>query len=787
MNKKQIGKVSMTVLALMLAGGTITSYSTPVPTYANTTVDANQKSLIDINTKWSYLDDNQDPGTLEDRYAWTKASYDVSSWKNAAGKFGAKRGEIADLGAGYKPTVLLNQYTSDGKDIPTYFFRTTVHVDDINNIQSITGELVYDDAAIVYMNGKKVAAFDEVEGGFSSNMSYGGSNAGDPKKADIRILQDVLKQGDNIIAVELHQGRESSSDIYFEMSHLEVNYGEKIIEQKAINLTVGSYEDSMNITWYANSSNKGQVQIVKAAELINGEFPKQAKTIDVNAQLSNDTDFHYYQTTLSQLEENQKYAYRLINEDKVSETYTFETKDFDGHYSFILAGDPQIGAGNTVSDTEGWDKTLKDSIEKFNPNFILSAGDQVNTASNETQYAGYLSHSILTSVPQATTVGNHDSSSDAYNQHFHLPNETDYGKTIAGSDYWYVYNNTLFMDINTNNTSTAEHKAFMQEAIEKNPNVRWKVVIFHHSIYSVASHAVETSILDRRQQLAPVFDELGVDVVLMGHDHVYVRSHIMKNLDVSLNTTGLTSVSDPDGILYVTANSASGSKYYDIKTNISTDFVNTMDQSKKRSISHIEVDENEFKLTTYLYDSDTNKWEDFDEFTIKKSIETNEKEEILIEESTSTKVEIKAPIHSIQKDTTLSVKEISEGTTYLSLKQQFANNKITLLDIELMKNNQIIQPSDYLTVQLTQKQSGTFALYRVDETLTEVPYEIVDNKITFTTQQLGQFVIVDLTKEEIKEKDEVKTGDYTHIVGYTTLLFTALGCHIYLKKKKGEN
>lgn len=45
-------------------------------------------------------------------------------------------------------------------------------------------------------------------------------------------------------------------------------------------------------------------------------------------------------------------------------------------------------------------------------------------------------------------------------------------ETAAGTDYWYVYNNTLFMNINTNNTSTAEHKAFMKEAIKENQDVR---------------------------------------------------------------------------------------------------------------------------------------------------------------------------------------------------------------------------------------------------------------------------------------------------------------------------
>ena len=132
MNKgKKLAKVSMAVLALTLGVGTVLSQPTIIPTYANSTLGETQQTLIDANTQWSYLDTNTDPGTTTDRYAWTKAGYDLSSWKKAAGKFGAKNGQIADLGDGYIPTVLLNQYISGTSDIPTFFFRTTVQVDSI--------------------------------------------------------------------------------------------------------------------------------------------------------------------------------------------------------------------------------------------------------------------------------------------------------------------------------------------------------------------------------------------------------------------------------------------------------------------------------------------------------------------------------------------------------------------------------------------------------------------------------------------------------------------------------
>ena len=625
MKKQQskVLKVSMATLALLMGAGYVADSYQVMPAHADTVRQNETTNLINASTTWNYLDNNVDPGTSEDRYAWTKEGYQVDSWKSAAGKFGAKNGALGSLGGGYTPTVLLNQYIKGtSNDIPTFFFRTTVNVNSLDDLGSLTGNLYYDDAAIIYINGIEVASFDKPSGGYDTNMSYGGSNDSNPREGQINLtadqLKDVLKVGENVIAVELHQGRASSSDVYFEFANLQVNYGQTPVEQKALNLTVGKDETEMNLTWYANTSEIGTVEYAKASE--DGEFPSEFTTVNATGNQSNDNGFYYNQATLTNLEENTKYVYRLVNNDTVSKTYEFTTEDFDGSYNFILAGDPQIGAsGNATNDTEGWKKTLQDSINKFDPDFILSAGDQVNTASNESQYSGYLASEYLTNTPQANVVGNHDSSSNAYSQHFNLPNVSDKGATTAGSDYWYVYNNTLFMNINSNNMSTAEHKAFMEEAIAANPDARWKVVSFHHSVYSVANHAVEGDILQRREELTPVFDELGIDVVLMGHDHVYVRSNIMKGMQVVTDTSDLQSVTDPDGVLYVTANSASGSKYYNIKTDISTEFVAKMDQSKQRSISNIEVSENEFKITTYLYDANNDDWAVLDTFAINKT------------------------------------------------------------------------------------------------------------------------------------------------------------------------
>ena len=116
----------------------------------------------------------------------------------------------------------------------------------------------------------------------------------------------------------------------------------------------------------------------------------------------------------------------------------------------------------------------------------------------------------MRSLSLATNVGNHDSGSQKYTEHFNMPNVDSLGQsnnTGDGSgDYWFTYNNVLFLSLNSNNVQTAEHKAFMEKALkEHGSEARWTVVSFHHSIYSVANHYTDKDIQQRRAELAPIF------------------------------------------------------------------------------------------------------------------------------------------------------------------------------------------------------------------------------------------------------------------------------------------
>ena len=194
-------------------------------------------------------------------------------------------------------------------------------------------------------------------------------------------------------------------------------------------------------------------------------------------------------------------------------------------------------------------------------------------------------------------------------------------ESTGDGDYYFTYNNTLYMVLNTSCLSIAEHKAFLEETIQANPDVTWKVVSFHKSIYSVASHVTESDIVTLRNGLSPILSQLGIDIVLQGHDHVYARSYIMggesgMTADVQKNADGsaLTEVTNPDGVQYITMNSASGSKFYKI-TEEAFEYTAVQNQEKVPNYSVANVTKDAFTVTTYRSTDDSV----VDTITIKKS------------------------------------------------------------------------------------------------------------------------------------------------------------------------
>ena len=283
---------------------------------------------------------------------------------------------------------------------------------------------------------------------------------------------------------------------------------------------------------------------------------------------------------------------------------------------------------------------------------------------SEMEYAGYLSPDIMKSVPVATTVGNHDADNANYTYHFNTANLSGLGDNgYVGGDYYFTYGDALFIILNTQDTNVSEHKQFIEQTVAANPDCKWRIVTLHQDIYGSAEHSNEPEITNLRYSLVPIFEENDVDIVLTGHDHAYSRTKMLKGgqsttgfeytddefdeqLDKDLNVGDSTETryeapaniqddtTDPaeqryleylhsvmddeavleltggqdvainsEGIMYLTAGSSSGSKYYDLVPRQQT-YIASRWQQDVPTYSVINVTETTLTLNTYRTDTD---------------------------------------------------------------------------------------------------------------------------------------------------------------------------------------
>jgi hypothetical protein len=381
--------------------------------------------------------------------------------------------------------------------------------------------------------------------------------------------------------------------------------------QTGIILSVGSNETQRVVSWYASTDAAEVVQVIPTADLVAGEFPANGFTSFPAAVTANTTTTGFNaHATIDGLEEDTPYSYRVGAEGAWSPTYAFKTQDFEGDFDFLFFGDPQIGAsGNVANDAAGWLDTVNVAAAA-NPDaeLFVSGGDQVESANTESLWDSFLAPPQLKQYPWVATIGNHDVGGKAYEQHFWTPNtdrsaEFYTGASNSGGDYYFIYKDVLFIDLNSNayaSGADAAHINYVTSVVNAHgAEAKYTVLVYHHSIYSPASHANDSDNAVRRQDFPTAFSNLGVDLVLQGHDHSYSRSYLLKNGQKAnpAEQPGAAQVEQgPGGVIYVTGNSASGSKYYALTAPVAGEFgpdpLDTSSGRKRHYANSVESQEN---------------------------------------------------------------------------------------------------------------------------------------------------------------------------------------------------
>jgi 3',5'-cyclic AMP phosphodiesterase CpdA len=110
------------------------------------------------------------------------------------------------------------------------------------------------------------------------------------------------------------------------------------------------------------------------------------------------------------------------------------------------------------------------------------------------------------------TLGNHDSREERYYKLFNMDGKLYYTFKAPGEDVRFFALETTYMD--------PEQMTWLEDELKKSSE-KWKIVFFHHPLYSSArTHGSQVKL---RAALEPLFVQYNVSLVLNGHDHTYER------------------------------------------------------------------------------------------------------------------------------------------------------------------------------------------------------------------------------------------------------------------------
>lgn len=383
-------------------------------------------------------------------------------------------------------------------------------------------------------------------------------------------------------------------------------------EFKNLTLQPGNQQDELYVTWFSRSSSRGKVTF--ETEGLFGNITAKATT-----QGSVSVPGYYRNSALiTGLESNTTYTYHLSNGGSQSPTYTYETGDlYATDFTFTIAGDPEIGLGD-VDELPGHRSIWRVVLNRMKTqipesSFLITTGDQVAKPDSTEHYDYFLDNSVLYSTPLVPVVGNHDNGTGFFGDHFSLPNMSSIGhESGSDGDYWFTKGNALFMVINNLCPQPTEvHEQFVAEAINANPDAKWRIVISHYSPITMVERYLgcRDSVVREYTYMGDVFD---IDLFIGGHDHIYTRGYFIDDDGDPLEDQELEyEFYNPEEPMYVIFNGATDAL---LREPEDYPWAAVSVQNGVPQLSEVHVTDDSLTITTHDADS----WATVDSFTIYK-------------------------------------------------------------------------------------------------------------------------------------------------------------------------
>jgi len=278
--------------------------------------------------------------------------------------------------------------------------------------------------------------------------------------------------------------------------------------------------DSITITWRTSTEKDGAV--------------RYGLTPPLDMEVSDPTPAEWHSFTLTGLVPDKEYAYQAFSGgEPVGDVYSFRTAPRETvPFVFSVVGDTMYSEPEKLQ--------IKEGILEDDPSFVIHVGDFV------AELGGYEEKlwrrhyfedywDLLCRIPVIPVLGNHEyqglimvffsipGAAPLFHDYFTLPN----------NERWFSFDwaNCHFIVLDANIPKDLEEGEqldwLVQDLQQSTDGVQdpdWIFVSWHEPAFSSGMGQFDLMGENLRNNIVPLMEEYGVDIVFYGHDHFYERS-----------------------------------------------------------------------------------------------------------------------------------------------------------------------------------------------------------------------------------------------------------------------
>jgi predicted phosphodiesterase len=437
------------------------------------------------------------PGIGEPDVGWAEPGFvPGADWVWSDAGFGVGYGDGDDL------TVLEDM---QGSYLTVYVVASFTAGPEVAALTHLELSALFDDGFVAYLNGVEVARSHMPAGTPFHDLTASSHEATDGAEV-FTIDPWLLVDGENVLAVEVHNSSLGSSDLSFIPTLW--GYDEPPIQAA---ITIGPLIQQVGrrralVAW--------ETDVAAPSRVAYGPDPALGLVVE------DSTERLRHEVWLEGLAPDSAVHYRIESATLPSPAAVFRTeRDRAAPHRIVVLGDTRSNHDDHRSVVAG--------VEAEAPDLVLHVGDLVADGETAAGWGTFfdIEAALLRSVPEYTAIGNHEGNGSLYLEHLALPP----GSPSPELYYSFRYSTSAFVAVDVYQSDivpgSTQHTwiADTLEAFAADPAVRHVFVYLHHGPYDSGPHGSQTGV---RDHLVPLFEAYGVDMVFAGHDHTYERSTV---------------------------------------------------------------------------------------------------------------------------------------------------------------------------------------------------------------------------------------------------------------------